>query len=281
MKAVVVGAGGQLGRALVARLADQVAWAPTRDQLDITDAAAVQKGVARFRPDVVINAAAYNGVDAAEKAPGDALAVNAAGALHLARAAADAGALLVHVSTDYVFDGAQSRPYVEEDVPRPINAYGISKRAGEMMVEAAGAPALLLRTSGVFGRGGSRAKGGSFVERILDRARLGAPLRVVDDQTFSPTYAHDLAAALVALVEGGARGLVHVTNAGQCSWYDLAVAALDLAGVKARVERIRSTELSAGARRPAYSVLSNARYAALGAPPLRAWRTALAEMLAG
>src|SRR5262249_3272843 len=161
--------------------------------------------------------------------PAGAVAVNTVGPRILARAAAAAGALLVHVSTDYVFDGSASQPYVEDDPPRPLGVYGISKRAGEMMVEAAGASFLVVRTSGGSGPGGSRAKGGSFVDRILERGRAGGPLRVVDDQVFAPTYAPDLAHALLGLVERGARGLVHVTNEGSCTWHDLAVAALELA----------------------------------------------------
>jgi dTDP-4-dehydrorhamnose reductase len=280
LKALVTGAQGQLGRELLPRLAAQGAvQAFTRAQLDVGDGAAVLAAVRSSRPDVVINASAYNKVDAAESDPAPAFAVNAAGVLHLARAAADVGALLVHVSTDYVFDGSASRPYLETDVARPINVYGISKRAGEMMVEAVGAPSLVVRTSGVFGPGGSRSKGGSFVDRILERARSGAPLRVVGDQLFSPTYAPDLAAAVVALIGGGARGLVHVTNQGACSWHDLAVAGLELAAVRADVERITTVDLGAAARRPAYSVLSTARYQSLGGPPLRPWREAVAEML--
>lgn len=277
MKALVTGAGGQLGRALAARLPSAAALG--RRELDVADAAAVMAAVRSVRPEVIFNAAAYNGVDAAESDPAAALGVNAAGALHLARAAAEVGAVLVHVSTDYVFDGALSRPYREEDVPRPLNVYGISKRAGEMMVEALGRPCLVVRTSGVFGPGGSRAKGGSFVDRILDRARTGAALRVVDDQTFAPTYAPDLARALVALAEKGARGLVHVTNEGACTWHELATAALELAGLHVPVERIRASDLAAPAARPPWSVLSTERFRGLGHAPLRPWRGALAEML--
>jgi dTDP-4-dehydrorhamnose reductase len=277
LKALVTGAGGQLGRALVARLGAS-AHPFARHQLDVTDAAAVSAAVDSVRPDVVINATAYNKVDAAESETEAAFAVNAAGVLSLALAAQRAGARLVHVSTDYVFDGAQLRPYVEGDAPRPINAYGLSKRAGEMMLEAVGAPALLVRTSGVFGTGGSRAKGGSFVDRIVERARTGAALRIVDDQHFAPTFAPDLAGALVALIEKGATGVVHVTNDGACSWYELARAALDLAEVHATVDHISSAELAAPARRPAYSVLSNARFAELTGAPLRSWRDALAEV---
>jgi dTDP-4-dehydrorhamnose reductase len=279
LKALVTGAEGQLGRELVTRLGRGPVDARTHGKLDVADAAAVAAAIRSFRPEVVINAAAYNKVDAAEADPAAAMAVNASGVLHLARAAAEVGALFVHVSTDYVFDGAQSRPYVEDDPPRPINVYGISKRAGEMMMEAVGAPALLVRTSGVFGPGGSQAKGGSFVDRILERARRGAPLRVVGDQRFSPTYAPDLAAAVVGLIDRGVRGLVHVTSEGACTWHDLAVAGLELAGVPAEVERISTDELAARARRPPYSVLSTARYRELGGPPLRPWREALADML--
>jgi len=280
VKVLVTGAGGQLGRALVERLGDRLVAAPRREELDVTDAGAARAVVSRSRPGVVINAAAYNKVDAAESEPQEALAVNAVGVLHLARAAAEVGALFVHVSTDYVFDGQASRPYVEDDPPRPLNVYGVSKRAGEMMVAASGARAILIRTSGVFGPGGSRGKGGSFVDRILERARAGRALRVVADQVFSPTYAPDLADALLTLVERGAEGVVHVANDGACTWHELAAAALELAGVTATVERIASADLGAAARRPPYSVLSTARYRALSGRPLRPWREALAEMLA-
>jgi dTDP-4-dehydrorhamnose reductase len=279
LTALVTGAGGQLGRELVARLGRGPVEARSHADLDVSDGAAVAAAIHASRPEVVINAAAYNKVDAAEADPAAAMAVNASGVLHLARAAAEVGALFVHVSTDYVFDGAQSRPYVEDDVARPISVYGISKRAGEMMLEVVGGPALLVRTSGVFGPGGSRAKGGSFVDRILERARTGAPLRVVGDQLFSPTYAPDLAAAVVTLIDLRARGLVHVANAGACTWHDLAVASLQLAGVEADVQKIGTAELAPPARRPAYSVLSTARYREIGGPPLRPWREALAEML--
>jgi dTDP-4-dehydrorhamnose reductase len=158
--------------------------------------------------------------------------------------------------------------------------YGASKLAGELMVEASGAEQLVVRTSGVLGRGGSRAKGGSFVERILTRARGGEALRVVSDQVFAPTFAPDLAAAILALLERGARGLVHVTNSGSTTWHGLAAAALRLAGCDAPLQAIRSAELGAAARRPAYSVLSTERLAHLGVGPLRPWQDALRELLA-
>jgi len=279
VRALVAGSAGQLGRELVARLGDEVAWKGDRAELDVADGAAVVALVARVSPDVVFNATAFNRVDAAETEPLAAFAVNAAAPHFLARAARDAGALLVHVSTDYVFDGTASRPYREDDLPRPLGAYGASKLAGEHLVAAAGGEHLVVRTSGVLGRGGSDQKGGSFVERIVAQARAGRPLRVVADQVFAPTCASDLAESLVALVRAGARGLVHVTNAGSCSWHELAVAALAAAGLEAPVERIRAADLSLPARRPAYSVLDTSRAIALGLPPPRHWKDALPDCL--
>jgi len=279
MRAAVVGAAGQLGRALVERLGPRAVWSGGRDALDVRDAAAVAAMFEREKPDVVFNATAYNAVDAAETEPAEALAVNAAGPRHLAWAARQHRARLVHVSTDYVFDGTAGRPYQEDDVPRPLNAYGASKLAGEAMVRASGCDLVLVRTSGVLGAGASRAKGGSFVERILAQARAGKPLRVVADQVFAPTYAPDLAGALIALVDAGARGVFHVTNDGGCSWHELAEAAVRGAGLDVPIEKIAAADLARPAARPAYSILSNDRYHAAGLPPLRHWRVALADLV--
>ena len=235
-----------------------------------------------MRPDVVFNATAYNRVDAAETEPAAAFAVNAFAPHFLARAAREAGALLVHYSTDYVFDGTAARPYREDDAPRPLGVYGASKLAGEHLVAAAGAEHLVVRTSGVLGRGGSEQKGGSFVERIVAQARAGQPLRVVADQVFAPTFAADLAAASIALVRAGARGLFHVTNAGL-------VQLARPRGGRARRAPASTSRSSASrsptsrlpARRPAYSVLDGSRYLELGLPPLRPWREALPDALAG
>jgi dTDP-4-dehydrorhamnose reductase len=280
VRVFLAGSAGQLGSALARRLGDRVVWAGGRDALDVRDPAAVLRCVSDARPDVIINATAYNKVDAAETETLEALAVNAAGPAHLARAAREVGALVVHVSTDYVFDGTKTTPYEETDTPHPLSAYGVSKLAGDLLVRASGVPFLLVRTSAVFGAGGSRGKGGSFVERILARARAGQPLRVVDDQVLSPTYAPDLAAAIVALIEAGVRGLFHVTGAGSTSWHGFAAAAVRQAGLDAPVQAVKARDYAAPATRPAYSVLSNGRYLSLGLPPLRGWEAALAELLA-
>jgi dTDP-4-dehydrorhamnose reductase len=279
VRALVAGSAGQLGRELLAELGKDVVWAGGRGTLDVTDAAAVAELVARVRPDVVFNAVAYNRVDAAEQDAPGAFAVNALGASALARAAREAGALVVHFSTDYVFDGTLVRPYREEDRPAPLSVYGASKLGGEQLVAASGAEQLVVRTSGVLGQGGSAQKGGSFVDRILARARAGQPLRVVGDQEFAPTIARDLARATLALLHAGARGLFHVTSSGSCTWHELAVAALELASLSVPVERIASADLGAAARRPAYSVLDCSRYLGLGLPALRPWRDGLAECL--
>ena len=276
----MAGGAGQLGRDLGAGLGSELAWGGGRTELDITDPASIDALVRRVHPDVIFNAAAYNRVDGAESEPGRALEVNALGPSLLARAAKEAGALLVHFSTDYVFDGASERPYREDDCPRPLGAYGASKLAGEHLVASARGEALVIRTSAVFGRGGNRQKGGSFIDRILEQARAGRPLRVVSDQTFSPTYSPDLAAAAIALVRAGARGLVHVSGSGSCSWHAFAVAGLRLSSVDAPVEAIPSAELNLAAARPGYSVLDNGRYRGFGLPPLRPWVDALAASLA-
>jgi dTDP-4-dehydrorhamnose reductase len=280
VKALVLGSAGQLGRELAQRLGDELAWAGGRAELDVTDERAVAALVARVRPDVLFNATAYNRVDAAESEPEQAFAVNALAPRALALAARDAGALLVHVSTEYVFDGASPRPYLEDDPAHPLSVYGASKLAGERHVLASGAEALVVRTSGVLARRGSAQKGGSFVDRILAQARAGKPLRVVADQVFAPTSAGELAGALIALFRLGARGLYHVTNQGSCSWHELATAALAAAGLTRPVEAIAAVELGLPARRPAYSVLDTSRSRALGLPPLRSWKDALADIVA-
>ncbi len=281
MRALVFGASGRLGSALVAVLGDRLAFAAGRSDADVTDAAAVERVVGAVRPDVVFNATAYNGVDAAETEVAAALAVNAAAPRHIAAAAEGAGALVVHVSTNYVFDGTKAGFYTEEDVPRPQTAYGITKRAGERLVEVSGARHIVARTSAVFGNGGSHHKPASFVTRVVEAARRGEALTIVDDQIVCATYAKDLALVLVALAERGARGYFHVTNSGATTWHNLAQTAVDMAGIPATIRPIKTVELAAPARRPMNSPMASVRLAELGIPPLRPWQDALKEFLTG
>lgn len=280
MKALVVGATGQLGTALVAALEE--AGVETvglgHDEVEVTASDSVTRALQRERPTVVLNTAAFHKVDACEDDPGRAFEVNALGALHVARACREVGARCVYVSTDYVFDGAKPGPYTEEDLPEPVNVYGASKLAGEHLVRQTCPDALVVRVASLFGGGGARGKGTNFVLTVLDRARRGEPLRVVDDVRMSPTYTVDAARAVVELVRRGEAGTFHVVNAGSCTWYEFARRVVDLAGLQARVEPTTQDAYPMRARRPANSALSTAKLARLGLQ-LRPWEEALAEYL--
>jgi dTDP-4-dehydrorhamnose reductase len=285
VRVILVGAAGQLGRELV-RVLPATTVPLTRAELDLRDVGSVAARVAALAPEVVVNAAADNRVDAAEDDPSSAVAVNDVGVEALARACRDLDALFVHFSTDYVFDGRATRPYTEDDAPNPRSAYARSKLAGEKHAREIAPRHAVVRVAGLYAAGGSSTKGGSFVDRVVARARAGERLRVVDDQVTAPTWARDVAAAMGRLLPRLARGeapggVYHVTNAGACSWYEFARTALELAGVEARVEPIKTDDFEARAPRPAYSVLANTRLAAAGEPALRGWRDALAAYLAG
>ena len=285
MRVAVIGAGGQLGQELLRVLPAETTVPLTRRDLDLRNPDAVTERLAQLAPTAVVNAAAYNRVDGAEDEPAEAVAVNALGPATVAQVCGELGVYLVQLSTDYVFDGRATRPYTEDDAPNPLGAYGRSKLAGELLARALAPRCAIVRVAGLYAAGGSRAKGGSFVDRVLAQARRGERLRVVADQVTAPTWARDVAAALARLLprllHGEAPAAVyHMTNAGACSWHEFARAALELAGVEAAVEPITTAELGARAPRPAYSVLANSRLAALGEPPLRSWREALAAYLA-
>ena len=268
MRVLVTGAAGQLGSDLVVALPGSVGL--PRAALSVTDAGAVLAAVRGF--DLVFNCAADNAVDAAEASPGRAFAVNAEGAANVARACRSLGARLVHFSTNYVFDGARSGPHTESDPPAPLGAYGRSKLEGERRVLELLPEALVVRSSGLFGAAGSAVKGGSFPERIVRRARAGEPLRVVNDQLLNPTYTADLARGAAALAERELSGIVHLVAEDCCSYWELAVAALELAGLELPVERVSTAELGAAAPRPLHGCLVSERVS-----PLRPWRQGLAD----
>ena len=280
MRWIVTGARGQLGTALVRHLEGR--GAPLRafgSELDVGDEAAVAATLDVEPPGgVVVNAAAFTRVDRCEREPEHAWRVNAEAPGMLARRARERGLGLVHVSTDYVFDGRGRRPWREDDPPSPLGVYGRTKLAGERAVQEALPEALVVRTSWVFGRGRN------FVAAILEKGReaargRGDPLRVVDDQHGRPTSAWDLAGGIVALVERGATGLYHLANRGEATWWELARAALDHAGLgDVEVERISTASLPQAAPRPAWSVLDLGKAARAGVR-LRPWREALAAHL--
>ena len=280
MKALVTGAGGQVAKAWIA--AAPAGWtiaAAGRSDLDITDRAAVEATVAADQPDVILNAAAYTAVDRAESEPELAFAVNRDGAGYLAAAARRAGARLIHLSTDFVFDGQAGRPYRPGDAAAPTGVYGASKLAGEAAVLAADPAALIVRTAWVYGPGD-----GNFLATMLRLMASRPDLGVVADQIGTPTSTLTLAAALWAFAAADARGVWHYTDAGVASWYDFAQAIAEeavAAGVLKTAPPIRpiaTTQYPTPAARPAYSVLDkSASYALLGPAPH--WRVALRSVL--
>ncbi len=270
MRLLITGAEGQLAADLRSVLQGEV-HAASRRELDTTDREEVFRRVEQIRPAWVINPAAYNDVDGAETEVEHAFAVNGRGRGNLADAATASGASILHISTDYVFDGSKGSAYTEDDAPNPINAYGRSKREGEMRVLASGASACVVRTAWLYGWHGT-----NFVKAILTAARNGKALRVVSDQIGSPTWTADLARALADLINSPARGLFHVTNAGACSRYEQARYIL---GPEANLVPIASRESGRLARRPANSSLTSVRWEAAGFAPLPSWQTALSKFL--
>ena len=261
MRVLLTGAGGQLGRSLVARHGSHEIIALDHGRLDIGDLQAVRDATAAHDPDIVVNAAAYNDVDGAETDAETAHRVNAEGPRHLAAAAAERNIPLLHVSTDYVFDGAGTRPYHEDDVPRPLSVYGASKLAGEEAVRRANPRHYVVRTAWLY-----HALGRNFPRTILALATKG-PVRVVSDQHGSPTYAPHLAKAIFDLVETGVFGTYHLAGSGGASWLDLARALFREAGLDVAVEPAFAKDFPRPARRPAYSVLTTIRKPRILLPP--------------
>jgi dTDP-4-dehydrorhamnose reductase len=276
-RAVVFGAAGQLGvelvRELRARGYSTTGW--DRTQVDITDAAAVEKAVAQYDPQIVFNAAAYNQVDVAEKEPQAAYVVNGLAVRNLALACRQCDARLVHFSTDYVFDGHARHPYAEDDPTHPLGAYAVSKLAGELYAQAYLDRPLVVRTSGVFGPGGLATARGNFVELMLRLAGSPNPIRVVEDHVASPTFAPALASRTIDLYEKQHEGVFHVGGGTPISWFHFAKTIFEVAGVDPMLLATNEREYRTTARRPKYSALSNAKMERLGLEPMPPLRKAL------
>ncbi len=274
MKLLVTGAAGMLGRDLMLAAGnaghDVVGFG--HRELDVTDAAAVAKKLDLERPDIVINSAAWTAVDDAERSEEAAFAVNGTGAGSVAGAAAELGAGVVYVSTDYVFDGAKGEPYVESDQPAPLSAYGRTKLAGEEATAAANKRHFIVRSAGLFGVGGR-----NFVETMLRLAKTQNEVTVVRDQIGSPTYTWHLAYGIVRLIEGIEYGIHHMAAADKCSWYEFAREIFEQAKVECHVLSITSAEFGAPAPRPAFSALTSQREHAIRLP---SWHDGLAGYLA-
>lgn len=277
MKVLVTGAGGQLGREIQKlSIARGLACVATDSRvLDITDPAKVRSMVASMSPDIVINCAAYNAVDRAENEWKSAFRINGLAVKNLVLAANKAGAVLVHYSTDYVFDGKTSRPYTIVDSPNPISRYGESKLLGEQIVRDLADRFFLIRTSWVFGAGNA-----NFVKKLLEWSNEKDEMKVVDDQTASPTYTADLASATLDLVKTEAFGLYHITNAGSCSRYEWAAYVLQKIGWKGSLLPAKSREFNSAAKRPEYSVLDNFGLAETLGHILPHWKDATSRFLA-
>ena len=282
MKVLITGAGGQVGRSLVRKAIDGTQLLTvSHKELDITDADAVLAYVRRHSPDVIINAAAHTAVDRAESEPELAQRVNADGPRHLATSARDVGARLIHISTDFVFDGTASLPYRPEAAPAPVNVYGRTKRAGEEAVlETLPERSVIVRTAWIYA-----AEGGNFVRTMLRIMNANGAVRVVADQVGTPTAAMSLAETLWKIVsEPQIAGIHHWTDAGVASWYDFAVAiaeegaALNLVPPAVTVTPIGTADYSTPARRPAYSVLDKSSLARYGLVPAH-WRQRLRTVL--
>lgn len=279
-RVLVTGGGGQLASDLEEQLTGRAeVRAPGRAELDVTDDDAVAAAFAELRPDTVFNCAAFHNVEVCESEEDRSFEVNARAVKRLAQRCAEAGAKLVHLSTNYVFNGSADEPYAEDDVPSPRSIYAISKLAGEHTALAYAPGALVARGAGLYGMHGSASKGGNFVTRMVGRAREQGQLKMVADQRLQPTFTADLAGALIAAVERDAAGLVHLTSSGACSWFEFTEAIMELAGIEVPIEPVQTTIPPGGADRPLNGVLARPAADAAGLEPLRDWRDALADYM--
>ncbi len=286
-RVALIGSNGQLGSD-IARLWPNSEFARRGDQLislvhadiEVMDETQVRSILSGIQPALVINTSAFHRVDDCETNSLKAIEVNGLGVKYLAEACRELGAVLMHFSTDYVFGGDATEPYTETDAALPVSAYGISKVVGEqflryMMPE----DHILIRSSGLYGVAGASGKGGNFVETMLRFARDGKPIKVVNDQISTPTYTLDLARTVLEIATRGGRGTYHITNAGQCSWFDFAREIFSQTGLNPDLTPTSSADYAAAALRPAYSVLANTRLQELGLDQPRDWQDALADYL--
>jgi dTDP-4-dehydrorhamnose reductase len=275
--AFVFGCRGQLGVELMTVLQARgyAVVGFDRSQIDITNAAQVERAFAAQDPAIVINAAAYNQVDVAEKEPLPAMQANGLAVRNLAMACRQHDARLVHFSTDYVFDGTAGRAYTEDDATRPLGAYAVSKLAGELYAQAYLDNPLIIRTSGVFGPGGLNTARGNFIEAMLRLAASNQPIRVLNDHVASPTYSPFLAARAADLVDRNLTGIFHVGGGQPISWFDYAAMIFRVAGLHPELKPTNEREFRTAARRPKYSALSNAKMERAGLEPFPPLETAV------
>ena len=264
---MVTGAGGMLGTDLCTVLeTDNEVVARDLADFDIADHDATVSAISEAHPDVIVHAGAFTDVEACEDRRQEAFRANAVGSMNVAAGAREAGAYLVYMSTDYVFDGRKREPYVEFDEPRPLNFYGLTKLYGERYVRELTTQHLIVRTSWLFGPNGR-----NFIDTIIAKASGGEKLKVVNDQRGCPTYTMDLARAVAEAITRRLEGVIHITNTGEATWFDLAARTLELAGIKADIEPVETDLYPVKAKRPAYSVLGSLVMESCGIPALPPW----------
>jgi dTDP-4-dehydrorhamnose reductase len=282
MKIVLIGANGQLGSDLVKVLRRAHDLVPlVHADVEVTRPESLKVMMQTHRPELVMNMTAFHKVDVCEEQVEQTFAVNTLGAHNLALACGAHGTALLHMSTDYVFGGdkAHCAPYVETDTPAPINAYGISKLAGEYFIRYLLDRYFIVRVTGLYGVAGSSGKGGNFVELMLRLAQEGKPIKVVDDQRLTPTYTVDVARQIAALVETQHYGLYHATSQGDCTWHEFAAEIFRQSGLSPNLSKAKTGDFGEKATRPAYSVLENRALQAIGLDQMRPWQEALAAYL--
>ncbi|MFH1415457.1 MAG: dTDP-4-dehydrorhamnose reductase [Elusimicrobiota bacterium] len=270
-----MGANGQLGCDLTRVLSDKDTSTLTHDDIEIGDYQTVKEVLGSIKPEIIINTAAYHNVEECEKNELEAFRINSIGAKNLAVAAESIGATLIHISTDYVFDGKKNSPYIEHDTPNPLNTYGLSKLAGECYIRNNTGKYFIIRTTGLYGMHQCRAKSGNFIDTMLRLAREKKEIKVVNDQILSPTYTLDLAHKIAELADTDKYGLYHIVNSGFCSWYDFAKKIFEYSDIKADLQPVRSDEFPSSVKRPSYSVLDSINFELAGIGKPRKWTEAL------
>jgi dTDP-4-dehydrorhamnose reductase len=277
---LLIGGSGQLGTALRTSLADRELFTPSHAEFDVTTGNADQL-LATYPCEILIDCAAYHNVDRCEVEQQAAFSANAIAVDRLAASAARHGTAFMTISTDYVFAGDLGRAYREDDLPAPRTAYGVSKLAGEVLTRRHGPRFFIVRTSAVFGTVGTSNKGYTLIDKVLAQAARGEPTRMVADMTFSPSYAPHVAIAIRQVIDAGAFGTHHVTNAGACTWFEFVRAAFAKAGfADAPLEPISYASFGNPTQRPMYSPLENTTFARIGIPALPRWEDALDDYLA-
>lgn len=277
IKVLIIGAKGLLAFDLIKIFeTDCGVIGATRDDFDVGDEAAVKRFVDFHKPEIIINTAAFTKVDECERDPKKSFEVNGIGAYNVAAAAKAAGAINIYISTNYVFDG-NKKSFSENDVPNPLNIYGASKLAGEILTKTVGGDYYIIRTSWLYG---VRRKDSVFIAQVINSAKIGEPIKVVDDQFGTPTYTLDLARKIKELIDKKApSGIYHITDSGSCSWYEFAEKILELSGLDAELIAIKLAERSPIIKKPKHSVLRSENLEKIGIQKLRNWQEALEDYL--